>query len=573
MAFFAAAVSSLLSQQAAKPEMSTRETPPAFQLKVERNLVVVRVIVRDREGRVQGRLRKEDFGLYDNGKPQTISHFAVERAPGEPTPAAIASGGKAQEGEAGVPSMSTPRRFLALYFDDVHLDLQDIMTSRDAAETYLKKSLGPGDRAAIYTSSGQVALDFTSDQDAFHRTLQRLLPRPVGDLTADRNCPDIGDYQAYMIVMEKNPQAIDVATEEGFECNCRGLPREAQPQCRADQQRDAYSLAVHVLNLTQDNAEYSLRGVERIIRRMAVLPGQRTVMLVSPGFMTASQRQHLNDVVDRALGSNVVVSTLDARGLATDPAIATSAMNPVIPMDRPDLANLKAQILIQREFWTQDPMTTLARDTGGVFFHNSNDLAQGFLEAGALPEVSYVLTYSPTNLKRDGRFHTITVKLANRGGLEVQARRGYYAPSKTQDAAAEEKEELRGALFSQEDVNELPSDLRTQYFRLSQSQARLSVFTHVDIGSIHFAKENGRNLDQLTILVAVFDENGNIVVVKQKEVTFRLRDETLDRLRKSGLTARTSFDVKPGSYLLRQVVRDGTSSVMSGLSRSVQIAF
>ena len=264
---------------------------------------------------------------------------------------------------------------------------------------------------------------------------------------------------------------------------------------------------------------------------------------------------------------------MDARGLATDPAIATSAMNPVIPMDRPDLANLKAQILIQREFWTQDPMTTLARDTGGVFFHNSNDLAQGFLEAGALPEVSYVLTYSPTNLKRDGRFHTITVKLANRGGLEVQARRGYYAPSKTQDAAAEEKEELRGALFSQEDVNELPSDLRTQCFRLSQCQARQSVFTHVDIGSIHFAKENGRNLDQLTILVAVFDENGNIVVVKQKEVTFRLRDETLDRLRKSGLTARTSFDVKPGSYLLRQVVRDGTSSVMSGLSRSVQIAF
>jgi len=176
-------------------------------------------------------------------------------------------------------------------------------------------------------------------------------------------------------------------------------------------------------------------------------------------------------------------------------------------------------------------------------------------------------------LKRDGRFHNVTVKLARGGGWTIQARRGYFAPSKTEDVAAERKEELREVLFSQEEVNELPSDLRTQYFRLSQSQARLSVFTHVDVGSIHFEKQNGLNLDDLTILLAIFDQDGNVVVVKQKTVIFHMRDSTLELLRKSGLTARTTFDVKPGSYLVRQVVRDGTSSGMSGISRSVQVAF
>ena len=571
-AVFAAAVSSLLSQQAPNPEISTQETPQAFQLKVQRNLVVVRVIVRDREGRVQRDLSKEDFAIFDNGKPQVISHFSVEKSPGEPPPAAMAGGEKSGGGEAGVSSTSAPRRFLALYFDDVHLEMQDIMTSRDAAAKYLKKSLGPGDRAAIYTSSGQITLDFTSDQKAFYRTLQRLLPRPVIPETGPA-CPDIGEFQAFKIVEENDARAIAIATEEGVQCNCTGLPAQALAECRTSQQRAAFELAVHTLGESEESTEYSLRGVEQILRRMAALPGQRSLILVSPGFLTATRRLRVSDVVERALRSNVIVSALDARGLWANPSLSRADANPRLTVNRPDLTNFKAQELIESETWMEEVMSTVARDTGGIYFHNSNDLGQGFLETGSLPEISYVLAFSPAQLKRDGRFHTVTVKLAPGRAGSIQARRGYFAPSKTQDAAAEAKEELRGALFSQEDVNELPSDLRTQYFRLSQSQARLSVFTHVDIGAIHFEKEKGLNLDQLTILVAVFDENGNVVEVKQKMVTFHLRDETLDRLRKSGLTARTSFDVKPGNYLLRQVVRDATSSVISGLSRSVQITF
>lgn len=552
--------------------MSTRESSSGFQLKVERNLVVVRVIVRDRDGRVKEGLGKDDFLLFDNGKPQTISHFSIEKAPG--ISAESATGEKHEEGKtSGTSAPSAPRRFLALYFDDVHLQMQDIMAVRAAAEKYLQQSLGPSDRAAIYTSSGQVTLDFTSDQEALRRTLQRLLPRPIIAVAEALTCPDIKDFQAYLIVQENDPRSLDIATEEGFECNCLNLPSEAQPQCRRDQLRQAQSLAFQVENATENSSEYSLRGVDEVVRRMASLPGQRSVILVSPGFMTAMQRMRVSELVDRALRSNVIVSSLDARGLWADTTLGNASTNPVIPIYRPDLVNEKAQELIQRDTWTQEVMSTLAGDTGGVYFHNSNDLLAGFREAGSLPETSYVLGFSPSNLKRDGRLHTLTVKLAQRGPWTVQARRGYFAPSKTEDLAAEAKEELRDVLFSSQDVNEIASDLRTQFFRLNQAQARLSVFSHVDVGSIHFEKQNGLNSDVVTILLAIFDENGNVVVVKQKTITFHMREASLELLRKTGLNARTTFEIKPGNYVVRQVVRDGTSSVMSGISRSVQVVF
>ncbi len=566
----AAAVSSF-PQQAATPEMTTQTSAPAFQLKVERNLVVVRVIVRDRDGRTKEGLTKGDFLLYDNGKPQAITHFSIEKAPGA-SPASTSSE-KSEDGKTVEPSASAPRRFLALFFDDVHLQMSDVMVVRAAAETYLQQSLGPADRVAIYTSSGQVTLDFTSDQEALRRTLGRLLPRPIVPTVAGLACPDISDFQAFLITEQNDARSLDIATEEGFECNCLNLPAEAQTQCRRDQQREAQSRAFEVENATENSSEYSLRGVDEIVRRMASLPGQRSVILVSPGFMTAMQRMRVSELVDRALRSNVIVSALDARGLWADTTFGDASTAPVIPINRPDLVNEKANEHIQGDPWRQEVMSTLARDTGGFFFHNSNDLVAGFREASSLPETSYVLAFSPLNLKRDGRLHTLTVKLAQRGPWTIQARRGYFAPSKTEDQAAEAKEELREVLFSPEDVNEMTSDLRTQYFRLNQGQARLSVFTHVDIGSLRFEKENDRNLDELTILLAIFDENGNVVVVKQKTVQFRMRDATLDLLRKSGLTARTTFEVKPGNYVVRQVVRDGSSSVMSGISRSVQVTF
>ena len=138
----------------------------------------------------------------------------------------------------------------------------------------------------------------------------------------------------------------------------------------------------------------------------------------------------------------------------------------------------------------------------------------------------------------------------------VQAQHGYYAPRTIADPTEAAKEEIQEALFSQDEIRDLPAELQTQFFKKDPSQARLAVLMHVDVKGIRFRKAEGRNCDNLTVATAIFDENGNFVTGGEKIVQMKLLDKTVDRLSRSGFTLKSSFDVKPGTYLVRLVVRE-----------------
>jgi hypothetical protein len=135
------------------------------------------------------------------------------------------------------------------------------------------------------------------------------------------------------------------------------------------------------------------------------------------------------------------------------------------------------------------------------------------------------------------------------------------------------KQEIQEALFSQDEIHDLPVELQTQFFKKDEVQARLAVLTHVDVKGIRFRKAAGRNLDNLTVATAIFDENGNFVTGGEKIVEMRLLDKTFDRLSRSGFTLKSSFDVKPGTYLVRLVVRDAEGSQMAARNGAVSIPF
>ena len=152
-----------------------------------------------------------------------------------------------------------------------------------------------------------------------------------------------------------------------------------------------------------------------------------------------------------------------------------------------------------------------------------------------------------------------------------EARRGYFAPNQSQDAATRASEELEQAVFSQEVLNTIPIEVRTDFFKVDDADARLSVFTHLDVRAVHFRKADGRNLDNITLVTALFDRAGSYITGQQKQIEFHLRDATLERLLQSGLTMKTSFSVKPGTYMVREVVRDVEGDHLSSLSRTVEI--
>ena len=122
-------------------------------------------------------------------------------------------------------------------------------------------------------------------------------------------------------------------------------------------------------------------------------------------------------------------------------------------------------------------------------------------------------------------------------------------------------------------MRELPVEISTQFFQAGDQGAKLSVVARVDVHCLRFHKAEGRNVDDLTTVVALFDRDGNLVDGKKKLVKLRLRDATLEQLAQSGLGTKTAFDVKPGTYLVRVVVRDSESGQLSALNRAVEIPY
>jgi VWFA-related protein len=464
-----------------------------------------------------------------------------------------------------------PGNYQALYFDDVETKFEDIARARDAAERYLAATLTPSSRVGLFTSSGQGNLDFTDDRSKLHDALFNLRPRPIIP-TETNACPDIGYYQAFMIVEQHDSTATAIASDEYFQCYCQSLPTQAQAFCRAQAPNVVEQDAITVLHMWLAQSTDVLRGLEQVIRRTALMPGQRSVIFVSPGFLSFTLEYQIAEVADRALRSNVVVNALDPRGLyVIVPGGDASVQNRAL--GSADMIGRKLMVIQDEYSLNQDVLYNFASTTGGQFFHNNNDLDTGFRQVGTLSEIYYVLTFSPRNLKFDGRFHQLKVSLVNPAGCTIQARRGYFAPKASEDAAARAKEEIEQAAFSQDEVSELPVDVHTQFFKLNDAEVRLTVFAHLDMSSVRFRQEQDRHLNNLTFLTVLFDLDGKYVSGKEKVVQLRLRDASLAALARSGITLKTEFDVKPGRYLVRQIVRDSEAGQLSGLNRTVEIPY
>jgi VWFA-related protein len=307
-------------------EISSRDVEPTFKMQAERNVVMVRVVVRDAKGAAVDNLRKEDFQLFDHGKMQTISHFSFEKptlkAPEAPPQksAEKAAPAEPEEGDETAIPVSAARRFVALYFDDVNTVFGDLAHARDAADHFLTSSIQPGDRVALYTSSGQKQLDFTENLAQVHQALLDLRPRPI--IGVDTSCGAIPPYEAYLIVDQQDTTAIAVAADEIL--NCTPCPSQQQAQCLSQAQSMVQGQAIQSLTQSETESTAALRGIESVVRRLTSFPGQRSIVIVSAGFLTETLRFQLSEITDRAMRAGVVLNAIDARGLWIDPTLDAS---------------------------------------------------------------------------------------------------------------------------------------------------------------------------------------------------------------------------------------------------------
>ena len=568
------------SPSADAPEMSAQDAPVPLRVRV--NLIPVRVVVRDAQGHAVANLHKEDFQLFQDGKPQEISNFAVQTPDSlsqhvVQTQAVSTAGSSESKPAAFLP----PSRFVAFLFDDPHLNLQDLMQARIAATRYLDASLTPTDRVAVYTVSGQDQMDFTDDRVRLHKALLQLLPRDItGTAHSDAlDCTPMDFNEADLIQNQNDSQAVAVATQDALQCDAQNDPTLASalasgqvpPGALARAQGQVSSTALRVEEQGVQQSLSVFRRLEEVIARMAALPGQRSIVLISPGFIYPTLEVQFSQTVDSAIRSSVFINALDARGLYTpqlgpDISEHNNDPNPVAAGARTawSLAGQERQV---------DALLYLASDTGGYSFRNNNDLSEGLRQVASAPEAYYYLAFVPENFKFDGRYHSLKVVLRTKEKLTIQTRRGYYAPRHGETPEDVAKRDIEDAVFSQEEQHGLPVALQTQFYKTDAADAKLAVLAHLDLAHMHFQKAGDRNQDSLTVVAALFDRNGNFITGTERTVQMKLRDETLERLSRTGVTVRTNFDVKPGDYVIRLVVRDSQAALLSAENGVVEIPY
>ncbi|MGH9844855.1 MAG: VWA domain-containing protein, partial [Blastocatellia bacterium] len=430
-----ASISSVHSQ-----ERKEKQQKPADEtlVRIETELVQIDVVVVDKAGKLVRDLRREDFDLYEDGKKQQVSHFAVGTAT-KPAKWLSLEKKKASGEPAAAPAEITAGRYIVLAVDDYHLAPENLILTKRTLLKFINEQMVAGDQVAIVTTSGNIGMfqQFTNERGVLERAITRLNVQ-TRNVTSSFDVPRITDYQAEMI--DRNDQdAIEVAVQEILRLEPppptpgRGGGRSApnadgmtSPRERAMQQ--ARSKARMIVAQNANYTRVTLSTLESVIRSLSALPGRKMMVLVSDGFFlggsSSSQIYDIRRITDAATRAGVVIYSIDARGLVATPPGGDASDPGVVD---PVTAGARARLDMSAVDAKRDGMYALAADTGGKAFFNNNDLNAGLQRVLDDNEVYYVLAYEPPVSRRDGRFHQIEVRIADRPELKARTRKGYLA--------------------------------------------------------------------------------------------------------------------------------------------------
>jgi VWFA-related protein len=389
-------------------------TPPPVQLCV---------VVRNVRGETVDNLRQSDFRLWDNNRLQRISDFAGNIIP-EP-----------------VQNPKTPGtvRYTALYFDDLHSDFIDTIRVTDSAYLQFNSILRPGSKVGVFTSSGEVTLNFTDDKAKLHQTLLAIKPH-VPSASQAKTCPQLSDFQALMLLYGGDPMPLRIALDDMNACST-GSGQEDPPTSSlpvATLRRMTESINVRarlVIAESEVQSRKTLDGLDRLITQVSTLPDPRTIIVASPGFLAGSQARQVDLLARRATRLHIIISALDTTGLIRQLSTPAPTQNGKLDEEREEVVAAKNQMTADRASMAADVLLNLSTMTGGNFIGNRDDLESGFKAVIPLPSAYYVLGYTPTDSREDGRFHSVSVEVVRHGLMGVQAPSGYYAPGTAAEIA------------------------------------------------------------------------------------------------------------------------------------------
>ena len=397
----------------------TKDAPAAEQapkIQVAVNELLIPVVVRDNRGRAVGGLTKDQFQVFDRGKLRSIAGFHIESRSSEGLASDVGQSEFARPSDVN-PQTRAVRRLVVILFDNRHMEEAEVLRARAVGTKVLDEAQGKEDAVAVLSTSG-LNSGFIKDRvklaDAIGKIQAANLYRQTG-----RECPAIDYSLADQIVNQRSELALESAIQNYETCaNLVGVTRAMTASM-------VESVARRALELGDQDVRVTLSVVRAVVREMGTLPGDRSLILISSGFLTptAEAMTLKSQIMDVAASASVTINVLDARGLYTaeidasqQGVTSTSAM----------LTGADSAAHRSKAAGSENVMAELAGGTGGTFFHNNNDLAGGLRTLLSSPEYVYVLECPLPDGKPDGSYHRLNVKVAAKN-VTIQARAGYFA--------------------------------------------------------------------------------------------------------------------------------------------------
>jgi VWFA-related protein len=524
--------------QAQQQPAQQPDSSGAFTLKVQTDIVLTNVVVRDKKtGEVMKGLKASDFTILENGKPQKIASFDYQNV----DEAAVLRENSTVTGKATIadllnrnfaasPEALRDHRLIVMFFDLSSMQPEDIDRAVESAQDYVNKKMQPADLVALVSMATGLSMDqdFTSDKAALLKGL--------------------GKYNG------TEGTGFAGGNEGG---TSGGTADDASSFTADDSEYNA---------LNTDRELYAIRTIAKSLERV----DQRKSLLYFSGGLSRQgieNQASMRAATNEAVKANMAIYSVDSRGL--------EAMPPVGNASKGSLRGTAAysggamQSNLDANFGSQETLATLSSDTGGKAFFDSNDFAPAFQQVQHDTEAYYILGFHSTDIARDGSYRHLTVKL-NRSDVKMDYRPGYYAPADFQHQKTEDREvALTEQMRSDLPATDVAVYLQALYFRMEDNKFFIPVSLIIPGSQIHSVKNGDRDKANIDIIGQVKNAQGIIVGNVRDNVKLAL--DAAQQVERKNIQYSTGFTLAPGKYHLKFVVRENQTGAMGSFETDLQV--
>jgi VWFA-related protein len=508
--------------------------------------VLVDVDVRDKSGRPVVGLKAPDFQILEDGKAQDIVALSyeevTEQAPAVDTATILATPGV---GRPPVDAANGPiesvdvagHRIWMLLFDTSSMPPADLQRAADAAVEWAKEKMSPADLVAVASigASLRILTDFTTDQQKVVSVLESFA----------------GAESVAAGIVDASTMATDEIAESAT--------------------TDEKAIDTSAQELDTFNNDVRLRGLRTLCDNLRVWQQKKALLYFSSGMQRngADNQVEMRAAINSCVRSNVTLNPVDSRGLlAVVPGGAgrQGSRGGLGAFSGRNVADQFTQLASQ-----QETLQTLAAETGGTAFVDTNDFGEAFDKVQRAFLSYYILGYVSSNVVHDGRYRHIQVRLKRKLDATVRARNGYYADRDFTHTAKTDREPLlQDQLATAIPATDVPLFVSAAYFRLPSSQpcpgagrpARDSSCYYVPLSLAVSGEALPTSASAVTLDVRGFvrDERGMpFATIKD---TLTVPPPSKDTLAARQVLYQTGTNLPPGHYTAKVVVRENVNGKM-----------